>query len=60
MKMSRQTKIAAERTVSKEALRATVRAIQERNANLSDNEVQALIDEACAAVRTEMWDLDSY
>ena len=56
MKMSRQTKIAAERTVSKEALRATVRAIQERNANLSDNEVQALIDE----VRTEMWDLDSY
>ena len=44
-----------ERAVRKEVLRATVRDIQERNAGLSGNEVQALVDEACAAVRGEFW-----
>lgn len=44
-----------ERAVKKEVLRATVRDIQERNADLPDAEVQALIDEACAAVRSEFW-----
>ena len=36
-------------------LRATVRDIQERSAGLPGDEVQALIDEACAAVREEFW-----
>jgi hypothetical protein len=44
-----------ERAVRKEVLRATVRDIQERNAGLPGEEVQALIDEACAAVRSEFW-----
>jgi ribbon-helix-helix protein len=44
-----------ERAVRKEVLRATVRDIQERNASLPGDEVQALIDEACAAVRGEFW-----
>jgi hypothetical protein len=44
-----------ERAVRKEVLRATVRDIQERNAGLPGDEVQALIDEACAAVRCEFW-----
>lgn len=44
-----------ERAVRKEVLRATVRDIQERNAGLPVDEVQALIDEACAAVRAEFW-----
>ncbi len=44
-----------ERAVRKEVLRATVRDIQERNASLPADEVQALIDEACAAVRGEFW-----
>jgi hypothetical protein len=37
-----------ERAVRKEVLRATVRDIQERSAGLPGDEVQALIDEACA------------
>jgi hypothetical protein len=44
-----------ERAVVKEVLRATVRDIQERNADLPADEVQALIDEACAAVRAGFW-----
>ena len=44
-----------ERAVRKEVLRATVRDIQERNADLPTAEVQTLIDEACAAVRREFW-----
>jgi hypothetical protein len=44
-----------ERAVRKEVLRATVRDIQERNADLPGHEVQALLDEACAAVRAEFW-----
>jgi hypothetical protein len=44
-----------ERAVRKEVLRATVRDIQERNAELPTAEVQTLIDEACAAVRREFW-----
>jgi hypothetical protein len=36
-------------------LRATVRDIQERNADLPAPEVQALIEEACAVVRREFW-----
>ena len=44
-----------ERAVRREVLRATVRDIQERNADLPAAEVQALIEEACAAVRREFW-----
>ena len=44
-----------ERAVIKEVLRATVRDIQERNADLPGDEVQALIDEACAVGRAEFW-----
>jgi hypothetical protein len=44
-----------ERAVRKEVLRATVRDIQERNADRPGDEVQALIDEACAAVRSDFW-----
>jgi hypothetical protein len=36
-------------------LRATARDIQERNAGLPGDEVQAMIDEAVAAVRSEFW-----
>ena len=44
-----------ERAVRKEVLRATVRDIQERNADLPGEELQALIDEACAGVRSDFW-----
>jgi len=44
-----------ERAVRREVLRATVRDIQERNADLAAAEVQALIEEACAVVRREFW-----
>ena len=44
-----------ERAVRKEVLRATVRDIQERNADRPGDAVQALIDEACAAVRSDFW-----
>lgn len=44
-----------ERAVRKELLRATVHDIQERNAGLPDEEVQALIEEACAATRADFW-----
>jgi hypothetical protein len=57
--MIKQTDIATERRMQKEALRATVRAIQERNANLPGDEIQTLIDEACTAVRAK-WRKVSY
>jgi Ribbon-helix-helix domain len=44
-----------ERAVRREVLRATVRDVQERNAGLPAAEVQALIEEACAVVRSEFW-----
>jgi len=44
-----------ERAVRKEVLRATVRDIQERNADLPGEELQALIDEVCAGVRSDFW-----
>lgn len=44
-----------ERAVQKEVLRATIRDIQERNANVPAEELQAIIDEECAAVRKEFW-----
>lgn len=44
-----------ERAVAKEVLRATIRDIQDRNADLPDDEVEQMIDEACAAVRSEFW-----
>jgi hypothetical protein len=44
-----------ERAVQKEVFRATLRDIQERNADLSEAEIQALVDEEVAAVRKEFW-----
>ena len=44
-----------ERAVQKEVLRATVQQIQERNADLPQDDLQSLIDEACASVRAEFW-----
>ena len=44
-----------ERAVQKEVLRATIRDIQDRNAHLPGEEVQQLIDDACAEVREEFW-----
>jgi len=44
-----------EHAVQKEVLRGTVHDIQERNADLPADEVQALIDEACDLGRAEFW-----
>jgi Ribbon-helix-helix domain len=44
-----------ERAVQKEVLRATIREIQDQNAHRSGEEMQALIDQACAEVRAEFW-----
>jgi hypothetical protein len=44
-----------EHAVQKEVLRATVQQIQERNAGLPQDELQSLIDAACASVRAEFW-----
>ena len=44
-----------ERAVQKEVFRATLRDIRERNADLSDEEIQAIVDEEVAAVRKEFW-----
>ncbi|HWD59431.1 MAG TPA: ribbon-helix-helix domain-containing protein [Stellaceae bacterium] len=44
-----------ERAVQKEVFRATLRDIRDRNADLSDEEIQTLVDEEVAAVRTEFW-----
>jgi len=45
-----------ERAVQKEVLRATIRDIQDRAADIPAEELQAQIDEACAAVRQELRD----
>lgn len=44
-----------ERAVRKEVLRATMRDIRKRNSDLSDEEIQTLVDEEVAAVRKELW-----
>lgn len=44
-----------ERAVQKEVFRATLRDIRARNADLSDEEIQALVDEEVAAARKEFW-----
>jgi len=44
-----------ERAVNNELLRATVREIQDQNAGLPGEEVQATIDAACAEVRAAFW-----
>jgi len=44
-----------ERAVRKEVFRATLDDIRKRNADLSDEEIQALVDEEVAAVRKEFW-----
>jgi hypothetical protein len=44
-----------ERAVQKEVFRATLRDIQERNSDLSEEEIQALVDEEVAAARKEFW-----
>lgn len=44
-----------ERAVQKEVFRATLRDIRERNSDLSEEEVQTLIDEELAAARKEFW-----
>ena len=44
-----------ERAVQKEVLRATIRDIQQRNARIPGEELQAIIDEECAIVRKEFW-----
>ena len=43
-----------ERAVQKEVLRATVHAIQERNADLPPEELQALIDDVCTELHAEL------
>lgn len=44
-----------ERAVQKEVLRATIQDIQDRNAHIPGEELQQLIDEACAEVHAEFW-----
>ena len=44
-----------ERAVQKEVLRATIRDIQQRNAHIPGEELQAIIDEEGAIVRKEFW-----
>jgi hypothetical protein len=44
-----------ERAVQKEVFRATLRDIRERNADLSSEEIQALVDEEIAVTRKEFW-----
>jgi hypothetical protein len=44
-----------ERAVQKEVLRAMVHDIRERNRDIPPEELQALIDEECAAARKEFW-----
>jgi hypothetical protein len=41
--------------VDNEVLRATMRGIEDQNAHLSGDEVQAMIDTACTDVRSEFW-----
>lgn len=44
-----------ERAVNTALLRATIRKIQERNAHIPDEVLQAEIDAACAETRAEFW-----
>lgn len=44
-----------ERTLNNELLRVTIRPIQDQNAQLPGDSVQAMIDAACADVRAEFW-----
>jgi hypothetical protein len=44
-----------ERAVNNEFLRATVREIQDQKSQLPADTVQAMIDVACADVRSEFW-----
>lgn len=44
-----------ERAVQKEVLRAMVHDIRERNKDIPADELEALIDEECAATRKEFW-----
>lgn len=44
-----------ERALNNELLRVTIRQIQDQNAELPGESVQAMIDAACAEVRTEFW-----
>ncbi len=37
----------------------TVQAVKERNASMDPDELQTIIDEACASVRAEMWPASS-
>lgn len=43
-----------ERAVRKEVLRATIRDIQDRNAHIPGDQLQAEIDQACAEARAEV------
>jgi hypothetical protein len=44
-----------ERAVNTELLRATIRKIQDRNAHVPADVLQAEIDQACAETRAEFW-----
>lgn len=44
-----------ERAVQKEVFAQTVAAVQERNAGVSDSEIQNAIDDALRQVRAQMW-----
>ncbi len=44
-----------EQAVNTELLRATVREIQDQNAELPGDAVQAMIDAACAETRASFW-----
>jgi len=44
-----------EHAVQKEVLRAMVQDVRARNTDIPADELQALIDEECAAVRKEFW-----
>jgi hypothetical protein len=44
-----------ERALNNELLRTTIRQIQDQNARLPGDSVQAMIDAACADVRAEFW-----
>ena len=44
-----------ERAVNNELLRTTIREIQDQNAHLPGEAIQAMIDAACAEVRAGFW-----
>ena len=43
-----------ERAVNTELLRATMREVQDRNAHVADDVLEAEVDQACAEARTEV------